>query len=156
MAPRRRPGLTLIEVLLALAILLIALAAIGQLVDIGGDRGLEARYHVRGTRLALAKLAECEAGVIDLKGSTTGTFDEEPDWTWAVDSVPENATNLYRVTVTASRDYRGKTFEIKLGQMIYDPAAMGSSAQAVRPTQADVESAEVNGGTGMPTTGTTP
>jgi general secretion pathway protein I len=158
MAPRRRPrpGLTLIEVLLALAILLIALAAIGQLVDIGGDRGLEARYHVRGTRLALAKLAECEAGVIDLKGGTSGTFDEEPDWTWTVDSAPEAATNLYKVTVTVGRDYRGRQFEIKLGQMIYDPAAMGSSAQASKPTQADVDAAEVNGGNGNPTTGTMP
>lgn len=147
-----RPGLTLIEVLLALAILLMSLAAIGQLVDMGSDRGLDARFHVRGTRLAQAKLAECEAGVIDVTSGGSGTFDDEPDWSWAVDSQPETATNLYRVTVTVSRDNRGKKFEIVLSQQVYDPAMTGSAAQAQKPTQADVDSAEVNGGTGMPTT----
>jgi prepilin-type N-terminal cleavage/methylation domain-containing protein len=156
MARRRRSGLTLIEVLLALAILLLSLAAIGQLVDVGGDRGVEAQFHVRGTRLAQAKLAECEAGVIDVTSGGTGTFDDEPDWTWTVDSAPETATNLYRVTVTVSRDYRGRPFQITLAQLIYDPAMTGSAAQAERPTQADVESAETNGGTGMPTGGATP
>ncbi len=151
MPARRRPGLTLIEVLLALAILLIALAAIGQLVDMGSDRGVDAQFHVRGTRLAQAKLAECEAGVIDVTGGGSGTFDEEPEWTWAVDSQPETATNLYRVTVTVSRDARGKKFEITLAQLMYDPKMTGSAAQAERPTEADVEAAETNGGTGMPT-----
>ena len=155
LAPRanntHRPGLTLIEVLLALAILLLSLAAVGQLVDMGSDRGMDARNHVRGTRLAQAKLAECEAGVIGITGGT-GSFDDEPDWTWTVDSAPETATNLYRVTVTVSRDYRGRPFQITLAQLVYDPAMTGSAAQAERPTQADVESAETNGGTG----GTTP
>lgn len=154
--PASRPGLTLIEVMLALAILLISLAAIGQLVDAGSDRGLEARFHVRGTRLAQAKLAECEAGVIDLKNGGGGTFDDEPDWKWEVTSTPDDPSNLYKVSVTVSRDYRGKEFSITLAQTIFDPAMMGSAAQAERPTQADVDSAEVNGGTGMPTTGTMP
>lgn len=150
-----RPGLTLIEVLLALAILLLSLAAIGQLVDMGSDRGIDARNHVRGTRLAQAKLAECEAGVIPIGGGG-GEFEEEPGWSWEVSSQPETATNLYRVTATVSRDVRGRRFEIVLSQLIYDPAMTGSAAQAQKPSEADVESAEVNGGTGMPTTGTMP
>jgi general secretion pathway protein I len=159
MTRRRRPGLTLIEVLLAMAILLMSLAAIGQLVDMGSDRGIEARFHVRGTRLAQAKLAECEAGVIPLSAGGSGTCTDDDDaWSWTVDAQPDTVTNLYRVTVTVSRDNRGKKFEIALAQMMYDPAMMGSAAQAERPTQTDVDTAEVNGGTGMPmtTTGTTP
>ncbi len=161
MAPRRatrrgaRPGLTLIEVLLALAILLLSLAAVGQLVDMGSERGTDARNHVRGTRLAQAKLAECEAGVIPISGDS-GTFDDEPGWSWEVSSQAETATNLYRVTATVYRDVRGRRFEIVLGQLMYDPAMTGSAAQAQKPSDADVESAEVNGGTGMPTTGTMP
>src|SRR6266545_4940375 len=58
--PRRsaRSGLTLIEVLLALVILVIALVAIIRLVDIGTDRGNDARVYTRGARLAQAKMAE--------------------------------------------------------------------------------------------------
>lgn len=153
----RRPGITLIEVILAMAILLLALAAIGQLVDVGSAHGVEARFHLRGTRLAQAKLAECEAGVIPLGSNQSGTFEDDEAWNWVVDAQSDTVTNLYRVTVTVSRDNRGKKFEIKLAQLMYDPAMMGSAAQAERPTQADVDTAEVNGGTGMPaTTGTTP
>jgi general secretion pathway protein I len=150
-----RHGLTLIEVLLALAILLMSLAAIGQLVDVGSDRGLDARFHVIGTRLAQAKLAEFEAGVIPIDGGS-GTCDDEPEWSWEVSSSAETATNLYRVTATVHRTVRGKRFEIALGQLVYDPAMTGSAAQAQKPSQADVDSAEVNGGTGMPTTGMMP
>jgi general secretion pathway protein I len=154
----RRRGITLIEVLLALAILLLALAAIGQLVDVGSDRGVETRFHIRGTRLAQDKLAECEAGVIKVSSGGSGAFEGDDDaWSWTVDSSPEAATNLYRVTVRVSRDNRGKLFEIALTQLMYDPDTMGSAAQAERPTQEDVDSAEVNGGTGMPmTTGAMP
>ncbi|QDU18200.1 type IV pilus modification PilV family protein [Urbifossiella limnaea] len=153
---RARPGLTLIEVLLALAILLMSLAAIGQLVDVGSNHGTVAQFHVRGTRLAQDKLAECEAGVIDVTAGGGGTFEHEPEWSWSVDSQPETATNLYRVTVTVSRDDRGKPFEVVLAQLIYDPAMTGSAAQAQKPSQADVDAAEVNGGTGTPATGTMP
>lgn len=147
--PRRRPGLTLIEVLLALAILLLSLAAIGQLVDIGGERGVEAQFHVRGTRLAQAKLAECEAGVLDPKNPSNGTFDgDDAAWSYTIDSSPEAATNLYRVTVTVTRDHRGKPFTISLSQLLIDPDTLGSASQAERPTQADVDAAanEASGG----------
>jgi type II secretory pathway pseudopilin PulG len=152
---------TLVEVLLALAILLLSLAAIGQLVDMGSDRGVEARFHVRGTRLAQAKLAECEAGVVDVKAGGKGTFDPDDDaWSWVVDSQPDTATNLYRVNVTVSRDNRGKKFEITLSQMVYDPSMMGSAAQAEQPTQTDTDAAAAAAtaaATGMPTTtGTMP
>jgi general secretion pathway protein I len=156
--PRRR-GLSLIEVLLAMAILMLSLAAIGQLVDMGSFRGIEARFHVQGTRLAQAKMAEYEAGVADVTSGGAGEFTDNDDdhaWRWTVDSQPDTPANLYKVTVTVTRDYRGKDFSITLSQMIFDPNMTGSAAQAERPTQADVDAAETNGGTGTATTGTMP
>ena len=58
----RRSGFSLIEVLLALAILLMSIVAIAQLVGIGSDRGLETRLTNRGSRLAESKLGEIEVG----------------------------------------------------------------------------------------------
>jgi hypothetical protein len=125
--------MSLIEVLLSLAILLMSLVAIGQLVDIGSELGMDARLHVRGNRMAQAKMAEVEAGVVSLTGSTSGTFDDDPDWSWSVESASPGPANLYLVTVKVSRDVRGKTFEVSLSQHLMDPTKMGTAAQAEKP-----------------------
>ena len=132
--PEARRGLSLIEVLLGLTILLLSLAAIGQLVDMGSDRAMDARLNVRGTRLAQAKMAEVEAGVVNLQGSTNGTFDDEPDWSYTVDVQSPGPANLYLVTVKVSRDVKGKPFEMTLSQHLMDPTRMGTAAQAEKPT----------------------
>jgi len=125
-----RPGLSLLEVLLALAILLLSMVAIGRLVDIGSDRSMDARLNTRGARLAQAKLAEVEAGVIPLDSTASGSFDDDPGWTWTVEPTAQGAPNLYAVTVKVTREQSGKTYEATLTQLLYDPAKIGSAAQA--------------------------
>jgi Tfp pilus assembly protein PilV len=133
-APRR--GLSLIEVLLALTIFMLALVVLGRLVDMGTNREMEARYQTRGTRLALDKLAEFESGAKSLD-ETSGSFEGADDsaWTWEASAQLQDqiAPNLYLVTVTVSRDLKGKTFSVTMSQMLLDPAIVGSAAEAVRP-----------------------
>lgn len=135
--------MSLIEVLLALTILLLSMVAIGQLVDIGTDHGVAARLQVRGSRLAQAKMAEVEAGVVPVEAGS-GTFDTDQDWSWTVEAEPAGPPNLFRVTVTVTKDDRGRPVEIKLAQLLLDPAKTGSAAQAEKPTEADVTAAETN------------
>jgi hypothetical protein len=153
-----RPGLSLLEVVLALAILVLAVAAINQLVDIGTDRGIDARAYTRGARLAQSKMAEVEAGVVSVSGESDGSFDgDDAGWTFKV--LPEAAgpPNLYTVTVRVSRDIRGRPIEVSLTQMIFDPTMMGSTAQAERPAADDTSaSGGTSGGTGGGTGGTSP
>jgi hypothetical protein len=104
--------------------------AIGSLVEMGSDRGFEARLHVRGTRLAQAKMAEVEAGVIPLDSASNGTFDNDTDWSYSVEPTVQTTPNLYLVTVKVTRDLRGTPFEITLSQMLFDPTKMGSAGQA--------------------------
>ena len=148
-----RPGLSLVEVMLALTILLFALAAIGSLVDVGIGHGNDARMQVRGTRLAQSKMAEVEAGVIPLDSEATGTF-EGDDAAWQFTVTPEAAgpPNLYTVTVRVSRG-SGKTTEIVLKQMVFDPTMTGSAAQAERPAPADTSTTDT---TTTTTGGTSP
>lgn len=132
--PGMRPGLTLIEVLVAMAIMLLALVAIGRLVDIGTNSANEARLTARGTRLAESKMAEVEAGAIALDAGGGATpFDEEPSWSWNIAAQPSGPANLYQVTVHITRDVNGRKFEVTLSQMILDPKAMGTSSQASKP-----------------------
>lgn len=130
--PACRPGLSLLEVLLALAIFVIALAAIGTLVNGGNDRGADARQLHTATRLALGKLAELEAGVTSFE-QTSGTFDPPDDaWSWVAEAEVQTAS-LYRVTVTVYRELGGRRFEFSLSQLMLDPSVKGSAARATRP-----------------------
>lgn len=146
-----RPGLSLIEVLFALAILLLSIIAIGRLVDIGTDRGNDARAFTRGTRLAQSKMAEVEAGVVPLTGEASGDFEgDDAAWKYTVTPEASGPPNLYTVTVKVSRTIDGKPFDLVLTQMIFDPTMTGSAAQAERPALPDP--ADTTTGTG----GTTP
>lgn len=128
-----RTGLSLIEVLLALAIFLTALAAIAQLVDMGADRELETRYYSRGARLAQAKLAEVECGVLPLE-SGSGAFDgDDANWSWTLNVQSSDIPNLYLVSVSVSRDFKGQAVTVALSQYILDPALWGTAGEATRP-----------------------
>ena len=132
--PPQRAGLSLLEVLVALAIFLISLASIAGLVDFGAERAQAASMTTLGTRLAQAKLAEIEAGVSPPNSSESGTFEDEPDWTFAVEPGAALAANTYPVTVRVSREMGGRHYEVVLTQVIFDPAFQGKAAAITKPT----------------------
>lgn len=140
--PARRPGLSLLEILLSLAIFLLSLVAIGGLVESGSDRGMAAALQAAGTRLAQSKLAEVEAGAIPVSSGGQGTFDDEPLWNWSVEPGAAAVPNVYPVTVRVWREYGGGRYEVVLTQMIFDPAQMGGASEAAKPT------ATTSGGSG--------
>ena len=157
--PPGRRGMSLIEVLLALAILVLAIAAISRLVDIGTDRGSDARVYTRGARLAQAKMAEVEAGMIPLTGETDGQFtDDDAAWSFKVFVQPAGPPNLYTVTVNVLCEVNGRQIVVSLAQMMFDPTMMGSAAQAEQPaaTTTDGTTTGTTGTTGTGTGGTSP
>ncbi len=132
--PHQRAGLSLLEVLVALAIFLMSLAAIAGLVDFGAERAQAAAMTTLGTRLAQSKLAEVEAGLTPPNSSESGTFDDEPDWTYSLEAGAALAANTYPVTVTARREMGGRKYEVALTQVVFDPAFQGNAAAVVKPT----------------------
>ena len=145
----KRPGLSLLEVLLSLTIMLLAIVALAHLVGVGSDHGVEARLIARASRLTQAKMAEVEAGVVSIQSGGDGTFDgDDSGWSWTVDSQQQGVPNLYQVNVRVSREIRGVKFEKKLTQLLFDPTLMGSASQLEQPTDADVSTASTSSGTG--------
>lgn len=123
----RRPGLSLLEVLGATAIFLLSIVAIGELMSASTDQAQEVMFRSRATRLAQSKLNDFATGVEQLNGATSGQFDEDTSWSWQADVVVDsNAANLYKVTVTVSREYARGPIEISMSQYIFDPAQRGS------------------------------
>ena len=129
-----RPGLSLLEVLVSLAIFLFSLVAIASLVDFGSERAKAAAMQTAGVRLAQSKLAEVEAGVISASTSDNGMFEDEPEWNYSVEPGAATVPNVYPVTVRVWREVSGRRYEVVLTQMIYDPAEMGKAAAATPPT----------------------
>ena len=132
--PARRAGLSLLEVLVSMAIFLIALGAIASLVDVGSERAMSASMTNLGTRLAQSKLAEIEAGLTSPSSAESGSFEDEPDWTYSVEPGAALAANTYPVTVRCTRELNGRKHEVVLTQVIFDPALQGKGAAATKPT----------------------
>jgi general secretion pathway protein I len=147
-----RSGFSLMEVMLALAIFLLALVAIGGLVDMGMEREVDSQLQVRGARLAQSKMSELVSGALPMS-STSGNFDNESEWSFDVTTQPTGPPNLYQVTVKVSRDNRGAKFEYVLAQMVINPSMTGSAQPAT--TTTDQGSATPPALEGMPPTQTT-
>ena len=133
-----RQGMTLIEVLVAMAVFLLALAGIAQLIDFGTNNSIEAARTTTGTRLCQSKMAEVEAGVVSMSEGSQGTFEEEPLWQWSVEVGTEVAPFTFEITVKAWIE-QGRPVEVTLTQIIYDPRYMGNAAPAVAPETTTTE-----------------
>ncbi|HEX5270598.1 MAG TPA: prepilin-type N-terminal cleavage/methylation domain-containing protein [Gemmataceae bacterium] len=123
-APRR--GLSLMEVLVALTIFLLAFVALGKLVTMSSDDAVEVQYQSQATQLAQAKLNEVVSGALPLS-SQSGSVDEDPDWQWSIDASQNgDVASLWTITVKVSRQYDGRELSSSLSQMILDPSVRGS------------------------------
>jgi hypothetical protein len=121
------------EVMLALAIFLMSLVAIGGLVDMGTERQIDAQIQTRGARLAQSKMNEIVSGYLPMS-STSGNFDNESEWSFEVSTQPYGPPNLSQVQVTVSRDYRGKKESYVLTQLVINPLMTGSAQMATATT----------------------
>lgn len=144
-----RKGMTLLEVMVALAIFLFSLVAISQLTNMATAQAVEIQFRSRATRLAESKLNEYVAGVRSLQSGGSGNFDLEPDWQWNADVQQQSmAQGLYYVTITVSHNNSGK-YDTTLSQYILDPTTKG----AIQPS---TSSSDMSGSTTTPsTTGST-
>jgi general secretion pathway protein I len=137
----RRPGLSLMEVLVALTIFLMAFVALGRLVTLGSDQALEAQRHIRAADLCQSKLAEVIAGAVALESQTEVPFDEDLTWHWTLDCEKSTYAGLWSVTVLVSRQDAGRMRVFsKLSEMILDPQIHGNLQDTPPGTPTDSDS----------------
>lgn len=119
-----RRGLSLLEVLVALTIFLLALIAISQLTDLGGQLAADLDLRSQGALLAQSKLAEVIAGAVPLTSQSA----DVDDWTWTLDAVPDEIPGLFRVKVVVTHETPGGgKVEVTLAQYVLDPSVRGST-----------------------------
>ena len=140
-----RSGLTLLEVMIALAILGTSLAAIGELIRIGADAADRATELTTAQFLCDSKLAEIKSGVYpaDSIGPVPfEIFETEEPWEYMVlvDSVDDQGLLLVEVTVSQIRDDGRPPAMVTLTTWMIDPM-MDSDADALESEAAAEEAA---------------
>jgi type II secretion system protein I len=146
--PACRPGLSLMEVLIALAIFLIAMAVLGQMVNLATNRAVQVRQQAQAAQLCQSKLAEVVAGAVPLTSQSEVAFEEDPHWVWTMEAEQAEVANLWRVKIRVSRaGSDGNGIECVMSQMVLDPAVRGSAADTPAAI-AGTDASSPTGGTG--------
>src|SRR5262249_53293958 len=131
--PRRcgRRGLTLLEVIVAMAIFLVALAALGQLIQFGADRAMETEYQAMALQKAQSKMAELMVGSEALGSQTDSSFanDDTGQWRWSVEADEDEIQKLWHVKVTVYRQLGDGKVEVTLSRYVLDPSVRVGQAQ---------------------------
>lgn len=118
--PNRR-GLSLIEVLLAIALLGSSMAIIYQLIGIGYRSAMETQLYTDAAVLVDSKMAEVAAGVLPLENSSQMQIEEAPDWLYTVDVGESEQAGLLVVTVTVERADGANPVQVSVVRFMPDP-----------------------------------
>ena len=149
LSTRRRSGLSLLEVLVALAIFRMSLVGVSQLVDLGSGLARDVDWVGRSSTLAQSRMAEAMAGSLPLTSQPITSCDEDPDWNWSMDAEAGAAPGLFQVRIVVSRQRPdGTRFETVLNQMVLDPTYRGNTDGSATGT----DDASTTGATGTSTT----
>ena len=143
-----RRGLTLLEVMLAIAIFGLALVAIGELIRIGSVSAAAARDLTDAQRLCNNVMAEVGAGIIPPDPASDTPVESAEDWLYTIESQPlTEQEGMLWVSVTVRQDpaQYNKPAEFTLVRWMTDPAVAAEAKAA----------AEAAATEGSSTTGTT-
>ncbi len=134
---RRRSGLTLFEVIIALAIFLIAVEAVSELLTLSTNNAVRASMQTQGAFLCQSKMAEVLAGIQDVNSPVSDytPFDDpngtgaNAKWQWKMDCQQNSSINgLWTVQISVKMDREGSdSFEYSLTQLMYTPSQRGST-----------------------------
>jgi type II secretion system protein I len=156
----RRRGLSLLEVLVALAIFLLAVVAIGRLIILGGENALEVQMQSEAALICQSQMNKVTAGVVPLSSQAEVPLDEDPAWLWSLDAEQGTVPGLWTVTVRVLRQRPdGTTGEYSsLSAMLLDPSLRGSNQDTVtisgsESTGGGTGGTSQSGGTSQPSQG---
>lgn len=101
-----RTGLTLFELLLALAIFLTSLAALAQLLASGSRAAAQSQLQTEAILRCESKLGELVSGITAIKPVSSQTFEDDPNWAWRLTVTDGPWPNLQLVELQVSHTGR--------------------------------------------------
>jgi type II secretory pathway pseudopilin PulG len=126
----RRPGLTLLEVILSIAILGGALAVIGELIRIGSRSAANARDLTTAQLYCESKLNSLAAGIDEPTSISAAPLDDSGEWIYFIEPQDADEAGMIavRVTVMQSPDQVAQPVSFSLSRWILDPAVVEAAA----------------------------
>lgn len=131
---RTAQGFSLLEVILALAILFVSVAIIGELMRFGLDNARAARDKTKAVLLCESLMNEIVAGITPAEPFVDVPIndiagEEEGFWTCSIDVQSIDGSALVAVTVVVRRTDASNRppIEVSLSRWIADPAASAGS-----------------------------
>ena len=116
----RAQGFTLLEVLVAVAILAIAMVAILKANVQSLDTLTRSRETSTASLLAASKLAEVEAAGVANWSESRGDFAEDySDYTWEVETSSTEVEGLFRVAVSVQRGGAAPGREVRIEELLF-------------------------------------
>jgi type II secretory pathway pseudopilin PulG len=126
-----RRGMSLLEVFVALAIFIAALAVITQIISTGSRASARAQFQSEATLRAESTMAEAVAGIIPMQNDKKA-FDDDAAWQWslAVETGPHVDTLLLTVTTEHTTETGRVNGMATLKRIIRDPQLFLNAASA--------------------------
>jgi general secretion pathway protein I len=152
----RRRGLTLMEVMLAIAIFGLALVAIGELIRIGSVSAAAARDLTEGQRLCNNVMSEVGAGIIPPESASESPIEGSEDWLYTIESAPlEEQEGMLRISVTVEQDKSlfVKPAKFTLVRWMTDPAATEAAQAAAAAATEEAATSSTSSSSGSTTSG---
>jgi hypothetical protein len=121
------------EVIVSLAIFVLAFLALHAMVNMSGERAIDIQEKSETAHRCQSIMAEVMSGVVALQSQSEQAFDDNPDYSWSMDCTQQGTVaNLWTVTVHVTRTRKdGNNLETSLTQMIVDPSIRGSTFDTV-------------------------
>ena len=129
--PRRRSGLTLLEVLVSTSIFVASLVGIMQILAMGHRSRMDSVLETEAALRCETVFAELLSGVHPLAGTSEQNFEDDADWIWSATVVEQGHTSLLQVEVTVQYqpvDRAQPGALISLKRFVRDPALFSETA----------------------------
>ena len=126
----RRAGLSLLEIVLALAIFFGAMAVLSQLAWNGARAGVQSRLKTQAIIRCEAKLAEVLAGLEPLQSKSRVQYPDNSAWTYSVSILETSYPDLLQVDVSVSHTGNSAmaNTEFTLRRWMRDPGLFQAAA----------------------------
>ena len=117
---KRSRGFTLIEVLVALVVAVAALSLISQGFMTGARASTTSQFATRAALYAQRVLTDYESGALTVGTTQTGTFDDDPDFSYETQFSTGEVTGLTKVTVVVKWQERNNDRKYELVRLLRD------------------------------------
>jgi len=127
-----RRGISLFEVVLALAIFIGALTAIAQVLRTGSRAAIRAQLQSEAVLLSERRMNEVISGVLPLESVDHAPFDERANWSWSLNLADSGVVNLLKLELTVEHagDNGANKISYHLTRLLRDPQVYVDAANA--------------------------